>query len=275
MLLFAFAVYFKFLLENFKEVEMTTKITDQNMQKHNRYSTGDVDAQNIYLENFAGEMTTLERKESRFPGYPIGSVAPFMIDHTGCPVVYAASISERIKNIQEDPRASLLIREVERHHRIETGWRLALMGDLVEVTDEEDVKRVKARYFDHYPKAEFYQNVHDFKFYRFKVKLARVILGFGRIAWVEAEALQRPSIFDMQTEQQILQHMNSDHQEALEKYLKQNDIKLRTGAVPKMVAVNQFGFTLFYHNRLYFIHFKNEVKNIQDVRTELVIMAEE
>lgn len=254
---------------------MQTKITDQNMEKHNRYATGDVDAQKIYLENFAGEISTIERKDSPLEGYPIGSVAAFMIDHTGCPVVYSASVSERVKNVQENPKSSLLIREVQRNHRVETGWRLAVMGDLVEVTDEADLKRIQTRYFEHYPKAAFYQGVHEFKFYRLNVKLARVILGFGRIAWVQPEQLKRPSIFDMETEQKILDHMNQDHQESLEKYLVKNQVKLKQGAVPKMVAVNQYGFTVFYHNHLYFIHFKNKAENMQDVRTELVIMAQE
>ncbi|MDG6882481.1 heme oxygenase, HugZ family [Phocoenobacter uteri] len=249
------------------------KITDENMKQHNRYSSGDVDAQNIYLTNFAGELSTISREESKSAGYPMGSVAPFVIDHTGCPVVYTAAVAERTKNILENPKASLFMREVNRNHRIETGWRLGVMGDLVEITDQADLMRVRNHYFRHYPRAKMYENFHEFKFYRLDVKIARVILGFGRIAWVEADVLKRASVFDEETELKIIEHMNKDHIEAMEKYLTQNSIKLQLGVVPEMVAVNQFGVTISYHNRLHFIAFEEEALDAKMARVQLVKMA--
>ncbi|MDP8051758.1 DUF2470 domain-containing protein [Pasteurella atlantica] len=249
------------------------KITDKNIKQHDRYSTGDVDAQKIYLTNFAGELSTISREESKSAGYPMGSVAPFIIDHTGCPVIYTATIAERTKNITENSKVSLFMREVRRNHRIETGWRLGVMGDLLEIKDQEDLMRVKHSYFRHYPRAKMYEKFHEFKFYRLNVKMARVILGFGRIAWVEPEVIKRVSSFDEETELKIIEHMNKDHIEAMEKYLTQNDIKLQLGVVPEMVAVNQFGVTISYHNHLHFIAFEEEALDANAARVQLVKMT--
>ncbi|MDP8171173.1 DUF2470 domain-containing protein [Pasteurella skyensis] len=249
------------------------KITDKNMKQHDRYSTGDVDAQKIYLTNFSGELSTISREESKSVGYPMGSVAPFIIDHTGCPVIYTATVAERTKNIVANSKASLFMREVRRNHRIETGWRLGVMGDLLEIDDNEDLMRVRRSYFHHYPKAAMYENFHEFKFYRLNVKMARVILGFGRIAWVEGDVLRRASVFDENTEQKIIEHMNQDHIEAMEKYLAQNDVKLQLGVKPEMVAVNQFGVTISYHNHLHFIAFEEEALDANAARIQLVKMA--
>ncbi|MDP8079799.1 HugZ family protein [Phocoenobacter skyensis] len=249
------------------------KITDKNMKQHDRYSTGDVDAQKIYLTNFSGELSTISREESKSVGYPMGSVAPFIIDHTGCPVIYTATVAERTKNIVANSKASLFMREVRRNHRIETGWRLGVMGDLLEIDDNEDLMRVRRSYFRHYPKAAMYENFHEFKFYRLNVKMARVILGFGRIAWVEGDVLRRASVFDENTEQKIIEHMNQDHIEAMEKYLAQNDVKLQLGVKPEMVAVNQFGVTISYHNHLHFIAFEEEALDANAARIQLVKMA--
>jgi putative heme iron utilization protein len=42
-------------------------------------------------------------------GFPFGSVAPFMLDHAGCPVILISTLAEHTKNIDADPRVSLIV----------------------------------------------------------------------------------------------------------------------------------------------------------------------
>ena len=35
----------------------------------------------------------------KYPGYPFGSVAPFVLDHSGQPVILISTIAEHTKNI--------------------------------------------------------------------------------------------------------------------------------------------------------------------------------
>ncbi len=251
-------------------------ITDENMARHNRYSQDDGarDAHAIYLSNFAGDLATLSREDARSAGYPMGSVAPFMLDHTGNPVIHTAGVAEHTKNVNADPRAALTLREVEKNHHIETGWRLCCMGDLLPVNDEDEA-RIRAAYFRHYPHAELYEGTHNFCFYRLNVKIARVIMGFGRITWVEPESLVHASPFDAETEERIIQHMNDDHVAAMEKYLAQNRVELLPNAkAPKMVGISQFGVTLRYRKRLHFVRFDTEVHDAKSAREQLVSMAQ-
>ncbi len=251
------------------------KITDENMAKHNRYGKEDGarDALKIYLSNFSGDLATISHKESPVADYPIGSVAPFVLDHTGHPVIFTASVAQHTKNAKENSKASILIREVEKNHQIETGWRLTCVGDLMPIP-EADRERVAATYFRHYPNAELYQGTHDFNFYRLNVKMGRVILGFGRIAWVDAESLVHASPFDLETENRIIEHMNDDHAEALEKYLQLLHVELKPNAkAPTMVGINQFGATIKYRKHLHFVAFDEVVSDANGAREQLVKLA--
>ncbi len=256
-------------------IQPREKITDDNMARHNRYSTDDGahDAFEIYLTNFAGDLATISREDSKSAGYPMGSVAPFMIDYTGNPVIYTAGVAEHTKNANADPRAALTIREVEKNHAIETGWRLCCMGDLKPVGKDEDA-RIRESYFRHYPNAELYEGTHSFHFYRLNLKVARVILGFGRIAWVDADALVHASPFSEEDERAIINHMNEDHVDAMKKYLEQQRVEIAPNAKdPQMVAVNQFGVTIRYRKHLHFIRFEAEAHDAKAVREVLVKMA--
>lgn len=255
--------------------QITEKIYDHNMAQFDRYdkTKGAKDAIRIYRRTFAGDMATLGREGNLAAGYPIGSVTPFIIDHTGSPVIYTACVAEHTKNAQDNGKASLMLRQVEKQHYIETGWRLTCIGDLIEVQKDER-ERVKASYLRHYPEIESYTKVHDFYFFRLNIVVARVIMGFGRISWVDADELAKPSTLSYEEESQIIEHMNNDHQSALKHYLKQMQVDVKEHQkAPRMVAVNQFGATIDYRHRLYFLEFKEEANDMRQIRKQLVNLA--
>lgn len=252
------------------------KIDDNNMAAFNRYhkTDGERDAHRIYLNTFAGEMATISRNDSKSAGYPMGSVVPFMIDYTGNPIIYTANIAEHTKNARDNGKASILVRDIRKNHHIETGWRLVSMGDLQQIDDSEQ-SRISKGFFRHYPDAQVYASTHDFYFFRLNIKIARVIMGFGAIAWVDAAALCHASPFSETDEDGIINHMNDDHVDAMKHYLTQLgiDIKPKTKA-PQMVAVNQFGVTLRYRKRLHFLAFTEIANDTTAVREQLVTLAQ-
>ncbi len=255
--------------------ESNEKIDNNNMETFNRYSKsdGERDAHKIYLSTFAGELATISREGCKSAGYPMGSVVPFMIDYTGHPVIYTANVAEHTKNALDNGKASILVRDVSKNHNIDTGWRLVSMGDLIKIDDTEQA-RISKSYFRHYPNARAYADMHNFYFFRLNTKIARVIMGFGSIAWVDAAAICQPSPFDESTEDRIINHMNSDHADAIKHYLTLLDVDIKPSAKdPQMVAVNQFGATLRYRKRLHFLAFNEVANDAKAVREQLVQLA--
>lgn len=254
-----------------------TLIDENNMAHHRRYTPeqASLDARKIYLSTFAGDMATINHTDSPAAGYPMGSVSPFFIDYTGNPVIFTANIAQHTKNTAENPKTSLMVRDVKKNHAVETGWRLTSLGDLHPINASE-IDRIAKAYFRHYPNAKSYENTHGFNFYRLHVKLARLILTFGKIAWVDADALVQASPLDEQTEDDIIKHMNDDHVDAMKSYLKATYVELKPSAKPpKLVAVNQFGVTISYRKRLHFIAYDTEAADAMAIRKQLVALAKQ
>ncbi len=251
------------------------KINDSNMLRFNRYTKkrGIRDARRIYRTVFAGDMATLGRAKTPAAGYPFGSVTPYMLDHTGSPVIYTANVAEHTKNAFANGKASLMMRQVERQHQIETGWRLTCVGDLIEVTGQ-DRERVAESYFRYYPEAKKYGKVHNFHFFRLHIVAARVIMGFGKISWVKPEDLVIASPFTREEENRIINHMNDDHLDAIKHYLHNMGVTVKDGLKPpRMVSINQFGAVIDYHHHLYFVEYDNVAENTKAVREQLVALA--
>lgn len=250
-------------------------ITDSNLSEFETYTTakGLADALAIYQNTFAGDLATIVRPDRELEGYPMGSVVPFMVDHTGCPVILTANIAEHTKNAQKNSKASLLVRDVTRNHIIETAWRLTIVGDLA-VVPEQDYERVAKSYQRFYPSSTAYQKVHHFIFMRLTPKKLRLIKTFGQIKWLDVDTIAVPTPFSEEQEEQIINHMNEDHQQAIEHYLKTIlGIEVASDEQISMVGVNQFGTTLRYGQRLVHLPFSEPVQNVSDVRMQLVALA--
>ncbi len=251
------------------------KISDDNMSHFNRYTKqrGTRDARRIYHRVFAGDIATLGRKDSRTEGYPFCSVAPFILDYTGNPVIFTADLAEHTKNAFANGKASLMMRQVERQQQIETGWRLACVGELKEITGQ-DRDRVGESYLRYYPEAKQYMTVHDFHFFRLNLVVARIIMGFGKISWVEAEDLAVASPFTRDEESGIIEHMNNDHEAAIKYYLKNLGVSISDDLImPRMVAISQFGAVIDYHHHLHFVAFDEVANDVDEVRQQLLKLA--
>jgi putative heme iron utilization protein len=102
-------------------------------------------------------------------------------------ILLLSDLSDHAKNLQRDPRASLLMDGTLELKEPLTGPRLTLLG---EVHRSPDQAGDKARYLEVHPEAEMYAGFGDFKFYRFRIAEGLFVAGFGRIFRLKPEELR-------------------------------------------------------------------------------------
>ena len=102
-------------------------------------------------------------------------------------ILLLSDLSDHAKNLQRDPRASLLMDGTLALKEPLTGPRLTLLG---EVQVSPDQQGDKARYLAVHPEAELYAGFGDFRFYRFRISEGLFVAGFGRIFRLRPEELK-------------------------------------------------------------------------------------
>jgi putative heme iron utilization protein len=200
-------------------------------------------------------------------GYPFGSVAPYVLNYDGEPVILISEIAQHTRNIKRDPRVSLTVFDV-RADDPQAGSRLTWIGDagLVDPADTE----VRNRYLRYFPSARSYFDTHDFSFYRIGLRRARFIGGFGEIYWIERDAMLVANPF-READTRIVEHMNDDHQQALFHYCRVL-LGVEARAVT-MTGIDSEGFDMSVDGRKSRIDFDAPIYTTEDARAELVRLA--
>ena len=85
----------------------------------------------LYAASHQGILSTLSLE---LAGYPFGSVVSFAPDRAGLPVLLISSIAEHTRNLQADPRCSLIVTEPGDDGQ--ALGRLTLVGDAEPVTTD-------------------------------------------------------------------------------------------------------------------------------------------
>ena len=215
-----------------------------------------------------GSLSTLSRQ---FPGFPFGSVMPFAIDDAGRPVFFISSMAMHTQNLQQDPRASLLITQPEVSGDPLGAARLTLIGT-AGITPAAEVSEL---YLSRYENARYWQDFSDFAYYRLDIAGVYFIGGFGVMGWVPAEEYAAAVPDPLATAAPgIIQHMNSDHADALCRIVARNVDHVPDEA--SMTAIDRLGFhvRLKTGDRIHGmrIGFPREVRNPNDVRSVLIEM---
>ena len=149
-----------------------------------------------------GALSTLSRK---FDGHPFGSITPYLVDHDGSLLILISSLAEHTKNIQSDPRVSLITHNQEDAH-IQTQGRITVVGTASLIAEREQAGK---RYLRYFPEAQNYFAMHDFSFYRIVPLALRYIGGFGDIHWVKAEKYRVPPNTLAIEEDKLLDRINA------------------------------------------------------------------
>lgn len=224
-------------------------------------------ALSLLLNEYHGVLST---QSLDMPGFPFGSVAPYSLDSNGNVIVLISSIAQHTKNIIADNKVSFIItaRGID---NIQTAARLTLMAEAEEVPLED--KDTAERYYRYFPASRNYHKTHNFNFYRLHTVRARYIGGFGKIHWIEPEQLQLPYPFSGTEEEPMLDHMNSDHNKAIEKYCQDFGFLCPPEEQPKMVGIDCLGAHIKTGERINRVTFSQQAQDSRAVRQELVALA--
>ena len=149
-----------------------------------------------------GALSTLSKK---FDGHPFGSITPYLVDHDGSVLILISTLAEHTKNIQNDPRVSLITHNQEDAH-IQTQGRITVVGIASLIAEREQAGK---RYLRYFPEAQTYFAMHDFSFYRIEPLALRYIGGFGDIHWVKAEKYRIPTHPISADEDELLDRINA------------------------------------------------------------------
>jgi hypothetical protein len=213
-----------------------------------------------------GVLATLSQ---RVTGFPFGSVAPFILDHAGRPVILISTLAEHTRNIDADPRVSLIVQPFAAD--MQSAGRVTILGKAERLPEKDSLG---PRYLRYLPQAEGYFAMHDFQFYRIEPVRIRWIGGFGRIHWVEpADWLLAEGALAGQ-EAGILEHMNADHGHNLRAYCRHAH-GVETGDA-EMVGLDPDGFDVRVRDRdgqILRFDFAEPVQDAAGARAALVELA--
>jgi heme iron utilization protein len=221
-----------------------------------------------------GRIGSLSTHSRKFAGFPFGSMMPYAADELGRPTFFISSMAMHTQNLQQDARASLLITQPDVSGDPLGAARLTLLGAVTEAPAAE----VRDLYLSRYENARYWQNYTDFAYYWLEVSGVYFIGGFGVMGWISAEeygsALPDPLA---EVAPGIIQHMNTDHADAL--LLIARRLAGEAADEAAMTAVDRLGFHLRLrsgdriHGRR--VAFLREVRNSDAARGVLTEMVQQ
>jgi putative heme iron utilization protein len=209
------------------------------------------------------------------PGYPYGSFVTVAFDQ-GTPVFLISALAEHTKNLQRDPRASLLIAETGADDPLANG-RVTLLGPCTQVDGQSDSTR--AAYLSAHPNASYYADFRDFAFWRLRVDSVRYIGGYGRMSWISGAEWHAAEPDPLgPSAAGIIAHMNADHADALVLYCRA--FSAATGiTVATMVGVDRYGFEMSAKTedgpRPVRLAFPKPVTSAEEARAALIAMLKD
>ena len=203
-------------------------------------------------------------------GWPYGSLVSVALDCDGSPLMLFSTLSDHTRNLAKDSRASLLFEETSRLKNPQTGPRITVTGRVKKTTQDRHRRRFLARH----PEAALYADFGDFDFFRMQVDRARFVGGFAKAVWLKgtdilADAKAAAAV--AKAEEAVLEHMNTDHPDAVDHYAL--TLLGRRGRGWKMTGIDPDGADLRLGGRVARVQFENPVRDRKAVREELVRLA--
>jgi putative heme iron utilization protein len=119
------------------------------------------------------------------------------------------------QNLQADPRSSLLVTQPDASGDPLGASRVTLLGNVLPIPEPE-VAEARKLYLARYPNSKNWVDFEDFSFYRMDVMDVYYVGGFGVMGWISAPEYcqgQPDPLTDSAAD--IIQHMNTDHGDAL------------------------------------------------------------
>ena len=139
------------------------------------------DARQLLQTIGKASLATLHPNQCR----PYTSLVLFYPDDKGRPVMMLSGLADHVKNLNADGAASMMIDGTAGESL--AGPRVSVEGTVTKVTDDADIKSLKAAFIARHPEAAIYADFTDFNLYRMTPSRLHLIAGFGRIHWLDAE----------------------------------------------------------------------------------------
>jgi hypothetical protein len=119
-------------------------------------------------------------------GAPYASLVLVAADLDASPLLLLSDLARHSRNIAFDPRVSLLFDGTAGHDDPLAGPRLTFLGHAEIVADPRLVDRFVRRH----PTSAAYAGFGDFRLYRLTAERGHLVAGFGRIEWIDGDALR-------------------------------------------------------------------------------------
>lgn len=203
-------------------------------------------------------------------GHPYVSLVLVAVDYDASPILLLSDLAEHARNIAADNRISLLFDGTRGLASPLTGARLSVQGRAVRCNDGHLRQRFLARHED----AAMYADFADFAIYRLSVARGHLVAGFGRIEWIDKDALLYlgPGVDGMRSwEADAVSHMNEDHADAMQHYAQNLLGAAETGWV--MTGCDPEGCDLRREDKVLRLEFPAPAKDADSLRQQLVALA--
>lgn len=120
------------------------------------------------------------------PGYPFGSLVPYLVAQDGSINIFISTLAEHTKNIAANNKVALTISDAETSANPAAEARITC---LAEITLSEQQAVLRQQYLGQFSDAEQVLQLPGFEFYRLTLTAVRLIGGFGDIRWLSPDRL--------------------------------------------------------------------------------------
>lgn len=202
-------------------------------------------------------------------GWPYASLVLLALDQDAAPFLLLSDLAEHSKNLKRDPRVALLVDGTGGLDEPLTGARVTVLGRAERSTEP----RHKARFVARHPSAAGYADFKDFAVYRVAVERGHLVAGFGRIHWIEAADLLDPDAPAAlaEAEPSILDHMNQDHGDSIDLYIR--NLLGGSGTGWQMTGIDPEGCDFRLGGKVARLDFPARIQDAAGARAALVELA--
>lgn len=204
---------------------------------------------------------------SKDDGGPYGSLCNMATDVRGYPLILISRLALHTQNLLADGRASVMASELPASGDALTGQRVTAMGRFEAVSDDA----LRRRYLARHPAASFYAGFADFSLWRMVPVRLHGVAGFGRIETLAADEVfpEAGEVEDL--EASALEHMNSDHADAIALYAEK--LLGLAGKGWRMTAIDCDGADLVRDEESAFLPFDAPVTDADSLRKAFAALS--
>ena len=229
-------------------------------------------ARSIMRSSLKASLATVEQGT----GFPYASLVTVGHGADGSPLLLLSDLALHTRNLKADSRASLLFDASDATGDPLAGGRVTVIGHVEKVAGSA-LDHVRQRFLARQPDAQMYAGFADFSYWRMTVERAHYIGGFGRIVDLGTEQLLVDTSGAealLAAEHEIVAHMNSDHDDALQLYATVLCSAGRGTGSWRMTGIDPAGLDLVNGDRALRLDFDARVASPSQARAELVRMAQ-